>query len=65
MRRLKLFIERMLVFALGVVTAWLIAFVIFDFADKRLPTAARGRRRPTAPAPMSCCRARCGSARAS
>ncbi len=37
MRRLKLFIERMLVFALGVLTAWLIAFVIFDFADKRLP----------------------------
>ncbi len=37
MRRLKLFLQRTLVFAIGVVSAWLIAFVIFDFADKRLP----------------------------
>ena len=29
--------RRALVFALGALTAWLIAFVIFDFADKRLP----------------------------
>jgi hypothetical protein len=37
MRRLKLFIQRILVFAIGVAAVWLIAFVIFDIADKRLP----------------------------
>lgn len=37
MRRLRLIFRRALVFALGVLTAWLIAFVIFDFADNRLP----------------------------
>jgi hypothetical protein len=37
MRRLKLFLRRILVFAIGVVSVWLIAFVIFDIADKRLP----------------------------
>ena len=38
MRRLKLLIARALVLGLGLLSAWLIAFVIFDFADKRLPT---------------------------
>ena len=37
MRRLKLFLRRALVFAIGAASAWLVAFVIFDFADKRLP----------------------------
>ena len=37
MSRLRLIFQRALVFALGALTAWLIAFVIFDFADKRLP----------------------------
>ncbi len=37
MRRLKLFLQRVLVFAIGAVSVWLIAFVIFDIADKRLP----------------------------
>jgi hypothetical protein len=36
-RRLKRFVQRLLVFALGVFTVWLIAFVVFDFADRRLP----------------------------
>jgi hypothetical protein len=37
LRWLKLLIQRLLVLALGVVTVWLIAFVIFDVADRRLP----------------------------
>ena len=37
MTRLRLIFQRTLVFALGVLTTWLIAFVIFDFAEKRLP----------------------------
>jgi hypothetical protein len=37
MRRLKLLGQRLLVFGLGVLTIWLIAFVFFDFADRRLP----------------------------
>jgi hypothetical protein len=37
MTRLKLLFQRLLVFGLGVLTVWLIAFVFFDFADKRLP----------------------------
>lgn len=39
MRRLILLLRRLLVVALGAVTVWLIAFVIFDFADQRLPVA--------------------------
>ena len=39
MRWFKLLVQRLLVFALGAVTVWLIAFVIFDFADQRLPVA--------------------------
>jgi hypothetical protein len=36
-RMLKRFVQRLLVFALGVLTVWLIVFVVFDFADHRLP----------------------------
>jgi hypothetical protein len=32
------FIQRILIFALGLVCVWLIAFVVFPAADKRLPT---------------------------
>jgi len=39
MRLLKLLLQRLAVFALGVATVWLVAFVLFDFADKRLPVA--------------------------
>jgi hypothetical protein len=39
MRRLRRLLQRVLVFGLGVVTVWLIVFVIFDFADQRLPWA--------------------------
>jgi hypothetical protein len=39
MRWFKLLVRRLLVFALGAVTVWLIAFVIFDYADRRLPVA--------------------------
>jgi hypothetical protein len=39
MRWLKRLVQRLLVFGLGVLAVWLIAFVIFDFADQRLPAA--------------------------
>jgi hypothetical protein len=39
MRRLTRLFRRLLVFAVGVIAVWLIAFVIFDFADQRLPVA--------------------------
>lgn len=39
MRWLKRQIQRLLILALGIVTVWLIAFVFFDFADRRLPAA--------------------------
>lgn len=39
MRWLRLQLQRLLVAGIGVVTVWLIAFVVFDFADKRLPVA--------------------------
>lgn len=39
MRWLKLLLQRLLVVALGAATVWLIVFVIFDFADQRLPAA--------------------------
>ena len=32
-------LQRLLIFGLGALCVWLIAFVIFDFADKRLPWA--------------------------
>jgi hypothetical protein len=37
MRRLKLLLRRIAVFAIGALSVWLIAFVFFDIADKRLP----------------------------
>lgn len=37
MKRLKLWLRRLLVFVLGVLTVWLITFVVFDAADQRLP----------------------------
>jgi len=37
MKRLTLLLQRLLVFLLGVLTVWLIAFVFFDFADRWLP----------------------------
>ena len=37
MRWLKLLLQRLLVLALGIATVWLIAFVIFNAADRRLP----------------------------
>ena len=37
MRLLKRTVQRLLVVALGVLTVWFIAFVVFDFADQRLP----------------------------
>ncbi|MGP8233229.1 MAG: LssY C-terminal domain-containing protein [Methylovirgula sp.] len=39
MRWFKLLLRRVLVFALGALTVWLIAFVIFKRADQRLPVA--------------------------
>ena len=39
MRWLKLLVQRLFIFALGATTVWLIVFVIFDFADQRLPAA--------------------------
>ena len=37
MRVVRLALQRLLVFALGVLTVWLIVFVVFDVADHRLP----------------------------
>ena len=37
MRLLKRLLQRLLVFGLGVTTVWLIVFVVFRFADHRLP----------------------------
>ena len=37
MRLLKRFFQRLLIFALGVASVWLIVFVVFEFADNRLP----------------------------
>ena len=37
MRLLKRLLQRLLVFGLGIFSVWLIVFVIFDFADRRLP----------------------------
>ena len=36
-RSLIRFLRRLLVLALGIVGVWLIVFVVFDFADQRLP----------------------------
>ncbi|MDC7787205.1 LssY C-terminal domain-containing protein [Rhodoplanes sp. TEM] len=40
MRRLIRLMQRLLVLALGVLTVWLIVFVVFDTADQRLPWIA-------------------------
>lgn len=37
MRLARLFLQRLLIFAIGAVSIWLLVFVVFDFADKRLP----------------------------
>ena len=37
MRLLKRLLQRLLVLGLGVVSVWLIVFVVFEFADRRLP----------------------------
>jgi hypothetical protein len=37
---LKRFLQRVLVVALGVLSVWFIVFVVFDFADQRLPWIA-------------------------
>lgn len=37
MRLLKRTVRRLLVVALGVLSVWIVVFVIFDFADRRLP----------------------------
>jgi len=37
MRRLKRFLQRLIILGLGIFSVWLIVFVIFEFADRRLP----------------------------
>ena len=37
LRSLKRFLQRLLVLALGIFSVWLIVFVVFEFADNRLP----------------------------
>jgi len=37
MRSLKRFLQRLLIFVLGILTVWLIVFVVFETADNRLP----------------------------
>src|SRR5262249_7336699 len=37
MRWLKRFVQRLLIFAMGLVCVWLIVFVVFETADRRLP----------------------------
>src|SRR5262249_44535475 len=37
MRLLIRWLRRLLILGLGIVTVWLIVFVVFDFADRRLP----------------------------
>ena len=37
MRSLKRFLQRLLIFGLGILTVWLIVFVVFETADNRLP----------------------------
>jgi LssY-like putative type I secretion system component LssY len=36
-RLLKRLLQRLLIFGLGILTVWLIVFVVFEFADRRLP----------------------------
>jgi hypothetical protein len=37
MRLIKRFLQRLLIFGLGVFSVWLIVFVVFETADRRLP----------------------------
>ena len=37
MRLLKRLLQRLLILGLGILSVWLIVFVVFDFADQRLP----------------------------
>ena len=37
MRLLKRFLQRLLIFGLGIFSIWLIVFVVFETADRRLP----------------------------
>ena len=37
MRLLKRLLQRLLVLGLGILSVWLIVFVVFEFADRRLP----------------------------
>jgi len=39
MRLLIRFVQRLFILALGIFSVWLIVFVVFDFADRRLPWA--------------------------
>jgi hypothetical protein len=39
MRLLKRILQRLLILGLGILSVWLIVFVVFDFADSRLPWA--------------------------
>ncbi len=37
MRLLKRLLQRLLIFGLGIFSVWLIVFVVFETADRRLP----------------------------
>ena len=37
MRLLKRFLQRLVIFGLGIFSVWLIVFVVFETADRRLP----------------------------
>src|SRR6187455_743059 len=37
MRLLKRFLQRLVILGLGIFSVWLIVFVVFEFADRRLP----------------------------
>ena len=58
MRFLLRIAQRLAIFALGAVSIWLIVFVVYDFADKRLPWSSRWPQ-PMPPAPMSSCLTPC------
>jgi hypothetical protein len=37
MRLLKRFLQRLVIFGLGIFSVWFIVFVVFEFADRWLP----------------------------
>src|SRR4249920_4260770 len=37
MRILKRFLQRLVIFGLGIFSTWFVVFVVFEFADRRLP----------------------------